>query len=223
MRTITLEEHYMTQALLDAHTSTRQNFAGMAGFSELDAKLRDLDAGRIAATDAAAIDVQVLSLSSPGLEQLEAADAITVARDANDRLGAAVKKHPTRLAGFAAMPSPAPEAAADELERSVREYGFKGGQISGQIRGRYLDDQFFWPILERAEALQVPLYLHPAPPSPVVIQALYSGFTPQVTALLASGGWGWHIDTGLHVLRIILSGAFDRYPRLQVIIGHMGE
>src|SRR3954451_24796222 len=100
MRTITLEEHYMTQALLDAHTSTRQNFAGMAGFSELEAKLRDLDAGRIAAMDAAAIDVQVLSLSSPGLEQLEAADAITVARDANDRLGAAVKKHPTRLAGF---------------------------------------------------------------------------------------------------------------------------
>jgi predicted TIM-barrel fold metal-dependent hydrolase len=173
--------------------------------------------------DAAGIDLQILSLSSPGLEQLEAADAIAVARDANDQLGAAVQRHPTRLAGFAAIPSPAPEAAADELERAVQLYGFKGGQISGQIRGRYLDDQFFCPILERAEALEVPLYLHPAPPSRVVIEALYSGFTPQVTTLLASGAWGWHIDTGLHVLRLILSGAFDRYPRLQVIIGHMGE
>jgi hypothetical protein len=189
----------------------------------LDAQLRDLDAGRIAAMDEARVDVQVLSLLAPALEQFDADEAIAIARDANDQLGAAVQRLPTRLAGFAALPSPAPEAAADELERTVRDYGFKGGQVSGHIRGRYLDNQFFWPILERAEALQVPLYLHPSPPPPAAIEALYSGLTPQITVLLASGGFGWHIDTALHVLRLILSGAFDRYPRLQVIVGHMGE
>ena len=224
MRTIALEEHYATQALLDAPTGGPQvDLQAFPALPLMQAQLRDLDAGRIAAMDAAGIDLQVLSLMAPGVEQLAAADAIAVARDANDQLGTAVQRHPTRLAGFAALPSPAPEAAAGELERTVRDYGFKGGQISGHIRGRYLDDHFFWPLLERAEALQVPLYLHPSPPPRPVIEAIYSGFTPQITALLASGGFGWHVDTALHVLRLVLSGAFDRYPRLQVVIGHMGE
>src|SRR5690242_5262165 len=146
MHTIALEEHYATQALLDAPTVSRQFDIG--SFPQMKANLFDLDAGRIAAMDAAAIDLQVLSLMAPGLEQFDAPDAIAIARDANDQLGAAVLRHPAR---FAALPSPEPEAAADELERTVQVYGFKGGQISGHIRGRYLDDQFFWPILERAE------------------------------------------------------------------------
>jgi hypothetical protein len=221
MRTIALEEHYATQALLDVPATNRQFDLGL--FPQLKTQLFDLDAGRIAAMDTAEIDLQVLSLSAPGVEQFDAADAIAVTRDANDQLGAAVLRHPTRFAGFAALPSPAPEAAADELERTVQVYGFKGGQISGHIRGRYLDDSFFWPILECAEALQVPLYLHPSPPPRAVIEAIYSGFTPQITALLASGGFGWHVDTALHVLRLIISGAFDRYPGLQVIVGHQGE
>ncbi|HEV2687260.1 MAG TPA: amidohydrolase family protein [Bryobacteraceae bacterium] len=221
MHTIALEEHYATQALLDAPTVSRQFDIG--SFPQMKANLFDLDAGRIAAMDAAAIDLQVLSLSAPGVEQLDAADAIAITRDANDQLGAAVLRHPARFAGFAALPSPEPEAAADELERTVQVYGFKGGQVSGHIRGRYLDDHFFWPILERAEALQVPLYLHPSPPPRAVIESIYSGFTPQITALLASGAFGWHVDTALHVLRLIISGAFDRYPGLQVIVGHQGE
>src|SRR5215471_6555178 len=207
MHTIALEEHYVTQALLDAPVA--DPLFDLGSFPQMKALLLDLDAGRIAAMDAAAIDLQILSLMAPGLEQLDAADAIAIARDANDQLGAAVQRHPTRLAGFAALPTPAPEATADELQRTVRDYGFKGGQISGHIRGRYLDDHFFWPILERAEALQVPLYLHPSPPPRAVIEAIYSGFTPQ--------------NTALHVLRLILSGAFDRYPGLQVIVGHQGE
>ena len=221
MHTIALEEHYVTQALLDAPVA--DPLFDLGSFPQMKALLLDLDAGRIAAMDAAAIDLQILSLMAPGLEQFDAADAIAIARDANDQLGAAVQRHPMRLAGFAALPSPAPEAAADELERTVQVYGFKGAQISGHIRGRYLDDHFFWPILERAEALQVPLYLHPSPPPHSVIEAIYSGFTPQVTALLASGAWGWHVDAALHVLRLILSGVFDRYPGLQVIVGHQGE
>ena len=221
MRTIALEEHYATQALIDAPAENAQY--DLRAFPALVAELRDLDAGRIAAMDAAGIDLSVLSLTSPGVEQLEAADAIAVARDANDRLAAAVRRRPTRLAGFAALPTAAPDAAADELERAVRDLGFRGALINGHTRGRYLDDQGFWPILERAEALGVPLYLHPTPPPRSVVEVTYAGLPPQITALLATGAWGWHIDTALHVLRLVLSGAFDRYPRLQLVIGHLGE
>jgi len=158
------------------------------------------------------------------VEQLEPAAAEALARQANDHLGEAVRRHPNRFAGFAALPTAAPDIAADELERTVKDYGFKGAVINGHTRGRYLDDTFFWPILERAEALQVPIYLHPTPPPQPVIQISYVGnFSPAVSAQLAASGWGWHIETAVHVLRIILSGAFDRYPNLQLVIGHLGE
>jgi uncharacterized protein len=122
------------------------------------------------------------------------------------------------------LPTAAPEAAADELERTVRDHGFKGALINGHTRGRYLDDEFFWPILERAEALGVPIYLHPTPPPRPVIEASYTGnYAPGVTAGLATAAWGWHIETAIHALRLILSGAFDRYPNLQLVVGHMGE
>ncbi len=174
--------------------------------------------------DSAGIDVQVLSLNSPGVEQLDTDPSVALARQTNDYLGEAVWRHPDRFAGFAALPTSAPEIAAGELERTVRDYGFKGAVINGHTRGRYLDDPFFWPILERAEALRVPIYLHPTPPPQAVIQASYVGnFAPGVTAQLAASGWGWHIETAVHVLRVILAGAFDRYPHLQLVIGHLGE
>jgi predicted TIM-barrel fold metal-dependent hydrolase len=147
-----------------------------------------------------------------------------LARETNDLLAEAVRHHPDRFAGFAALPTAAPEAAADELERMVREHGFKGALINGHTRERYLDDRFFWPILERAEALGVPIYLHPTPPPRPVIEASYAGnYAPGVTALLATAAWGWHIETATHLLRLILGGAFDRYQSLQLVVGHMGE
>jgi len=149
---------------------------------------------------------------------------VPLARDANDRLADAVRRHPSRFAGFATLPTVAPEIAADELERMVREHGFKGAVINGHTRDRYLDDEFFWPILERAEALHVPVYLHPTPPPEPVIASSYTGnFAPGVTVALSSAGWGWHIETATHVLRLILGGAFDRYPGLRLVIGHLGE
>ncbi|MGA2112504.1 MAG: amidohydrolase family protein [Anaerolineales bacterium] len=232
MRTITLEEHYATPGFMEGPgRELGERFrAGrtQSPISFLSPHLIDqlLDLGdlRIADMDAAGIDVQVLSLNSPGVEQLEAADAVAAARQANDYLGQAIQPHPDRFAGFATLPTAAPEIAARELERTVRDYGFKGAAINGHARGRYLDDPFFWPILERAEALLVPIYLHPTPPPQAVIQASYVGnFAPEVTAQLAASGWGWHIETAVHVLRIILSGAFDRYPHLQLVIGHLGE
>jgi uncharacterized protein len=174
MRTITLEEHYATEAFMEGPgrelkaqaEAARSHPQVAAGYEKLIEQLCDLGEGRISAMDAAHIDVQVLSLTFPGVEQLEAAEAVALARETNDLLAEAVPRHPDRFAGFAALPTVSPEAAADELERTIGEYGFKGALINGHTRGRYLDDSFFWPILERAEALGVPIYLHPTPPPP---------------------------------------------------------
>lgn len=230
MRTITLEEHYATPAYMeDPGRQLKESMQARPThqaprLGQIVDQLCDLGERRIADMDAAGIDVQVLSLTSPGAEQLEAAEAEKLARQSNDYVADAVKRHPSRFAAFATLPTAAPNKAADELERTIREYGFKGAAINGHIRGRYLDDKFFWPILERAEALRVPIYLHPTRPPQPVIDASYSGnFSPEVTALLAASAWGWHIETAIHILRLILSGAFDKYPDLQLVIGHLGE
>jgi len=173
--------------------------------------------------DDAGVDVAVLSLAAPGVEQLDGPEAVRLARECNDELAAACGRYPDRLAGFAALPISAPEEAAEELERTVRGHGFAGAVINGHSRGRYLDDPFFDPVLSRAAGLRVPIYLHPTIPPVRVIEASYAGFSAEVTFALATVGWGWHINTATHVLRVILGGVFDRYPELQFIIGHMGE
>jgi uncharacterized protein len=220
MRTITIEEHYTIPKLAQNGTPRRDEAARNAILEQLC----DLGLDRITAMDAAGIDVQVISANTPGVGQFDADQAIPLARELNDVLAEAIRRYPDRFAGFASLPTAAPTVAADELERTVKEYGFKGAIINGHTQGRYLDDEFFWPMLERAEALQVPIYLHPTPPPQTIVDAYYTGnFSPGVTALLSTSGWGWHIETAVHVLRIILSGVFDRYPDLQVVIGHMGE
>jgi uncharacterized protein len=232
MRTIALEEHYATPAFMDGPgrqikeeaEAARAHPQVAAGLARLIDQLCDLGEGRIANMDAAGITLQVLSLTFPGVEQLDPPEAVALARDTNDTLATAVRRHPDRLAGFAALPTPDPEAATDELKRAVGDHGFKGALINGHSRGRYLDDRFFWPILACAEALGVPLYLHPTPPPQSTIKDLYAGnYGPQLAGVLATAAWGWHIDTATHVLRLILSGAFDQYPGLQLVIGHLGE
>ena len=224
MRTITLEEHFASPEFFDGPARFVKERAEKIGgrYSLVMDRLCDLGAKRLSEMDAAGIDMQVLSLSAPGVEQMETADAIPMARDTNDYLADAVKKHPTRFAGFAALPTGAPDKAAEELQRRVRE-GFKGAVINGHNRGRYLDNKFYWPILECAEGLNVPIYLHPTPPPQAVIDVSYGGFSPIVTDLLAGGAWGWHMETAVHMIRIVCGGVFDRFPKLQFIIGHMGE
>jgi predicted TIM-barrel fold metal-dependent hydrolase len=225
MRTITVEEHFITPSFLAGPGKdfmARFRDSGPAGKLIVD-RLTDLGDKRVAEMDAAGIDMQVVSLNAPGVEQGELDEAVACARDSNDWLADAIKRHPTRFAGFASLAIQAPDKAADEFERCVRKLGFKGANINGHTRGRYLDDKFFAPILERAEALDVPIYLHPTVPTKPVLDALYGGFSPAVTGVFAAGGWGWHIETAVHVLRLILGGVFDRYPKLQICIGHMGE
>ncbi|MGB6535293.1 MAG: amidohydrolase family protein [Xanthobacteraceae bacterium] len=224
MRTITLEEHFATPRFFEGPGRELKNRAETVGgrYANLIERLCDVDAKRLAEMDAAGIDMQVLSLTSPGVEQLDAADAIALARDSNDYLAAAVKKHPARFAGFAAIPTPAPDKAAAELEARVHA-GFKGAVINGHNRGRYLDDKFYAPILECAQALNAPIHIHPTPPPQPVRDAYYGGFSPMLSEMLAGGAWGWHIETAVHVIRMISGGVFDRFPRLQIVIGHMGE
>jgi uncharacterized protein len=230
MRVIALEERYATQRFLDGPgrrfrdglASAGARFPGGGG--RLLEQLGDIDDGRVSGMDVAGVDVQVLSLTAPGLEQVPAGEAVSLARETNDYLAAALGRNPKRLAAFAALPTADPPAAADELERAVRQHGFVGAMINGHCQGRRLDDEFFWPILESAEALGVPIYLHPTPPPQQVVELLYAGnYSPLVTQALSTWGWGWHIETAIHILRLILSGAFDRFPKLQFIVGHMGE
>jgi predicted TIM-barrel fold metal-dependent hydrolase len=181
--------------------------------------LDEIGETRLRAMDAAGIDLQVISLNKPGVQLIEAADAATdLARASNDLLAQCIAKYPNRFAGFAAVPTAAPKLAALELDRTVKKLGFKGALINGHTRGRFLDDQFFWPIFEAAEGLDVPIYLHPGNPHPDVFDAYFKDYPA-----LGFAAWGYAVDAGTHVFRLILSGVFDRFPKLKLIIGHMGE
>ena len=210
---VAIEEHY-----LDAEVYA---IAGGAGGS-LATRMRDLGAQRLREMDEAGVDIQVLSHAPPGLQRVPAAAAADVARRANDRLAEVVAAHPTRFAAFASLPTSAPDHAAEELERTVRELGFKGAMIHGTTDGLFLDDARFWPILERAEALDVPLFIHPALPMAAVRQA-YMGKYAETHPTFATAAWGFTIETGTHAMRLVLSGALEAFPRLQLILGHLGE
>ena len=186
-------------------------------------RLLDLGSGRVAAMDEAGIDVQVLSLASMGLDALDAATATALVGDINDELAAAIRARPARLAGFAALALKAPAKAAAELERCVTKLGMVGAMLDGTTDSRFYDDPQFLPVFEAAASLRVPIYLHPAPPPASVAKVYYAGLPGELGHLLSIAGWGWHAETGLHTLRLIVSGLFDRLPALQLVIGHMGE
>jgi len=178
------------------------------------ADLLDLGPGRVAGMDDAGVDVQFLSVAGPGVQHLEADQAVGLARLANDRLHELITAYPTRFVGMATLPTQRPAIAAAEVERTVRELGFKGVLINSHTEDRYLDDPEFWPILEAVEALGVPLYIHPRDPANSVAGAMVPGFTV---------GWAYAVETGTHALRLIASGVLDRFPELQIVLGHLGE
>jgi predicted TIM-barrel fold metal-dependent hydrolase len=225
MRTIALEEHFATPAFMEGPGRKLKERAETLGgrLARVVAELTDLGDGRVAAMDAAGVDVQALSLTEPGAEQLEGDEAKRVARQTNDALAETLRRHPTRFFGLASLPMSDPPAAISELERAADDQGFKGVVINGHHRGRYLDDRFFWPVLARIEALKFPIYLHPTPSPQPVVDAWYGGLSPIVSEMMAGPGWGWHIETALHVLRMVVGGVFDAHPALQIVIGHMGE
>jgi predicted TIM-barrel fold metal-dependent hydrolase len=225
MKTITLEEHFVTKDFIKA-TGTYGPETHPA-LREIRERLLDVGEGRVAAMDEGGVSLQVLSLAAMGVDELAAAEQTAVLRGVHDELAAAVMARPDRFAGFATPGMKDPAAAVKELERCVNELGFKGLLLDGTVSlngdGKFMDAPEFFPVLEAAQALGVPLYLHPAPPPKVVKDAYYSGLPGEAGMLLSIAGWGWHAEMGLHLLRLIVSGVLDKLPSLQVIVGHMGE
>jgi predicted TIM-barrel fold metal-dependent hydrolase len=223
MRTIAIEEHFTTPLYREKVSANEFRNAYLASRSEqighdIVAQLADLGEMRLAHMDATGIDVQVLSFGSPGPQGFGAETAIPMARDANDRLFDTVKAHPRRFAGFAALPTADPDAAAAELDRAVTKLGFKGAMIHGHTQGSFLDEKKYWVLFERAQALGVPIYLHPTVPHPDAMKSYFAGYEE-----LARAGWGFAIDTSCHFLRLVFAGVFDAYPDLKIILGHLGE
>jgi 2,3-dihydroxybenzoate decarboxylase len=214
---IALEEHYW-----DAELMSHMKGAEGSRSKPLLERLHDLGELRLREMDEAGIDVQVLSHGAPSGQKQPAETAPALLRRVNDRLAQAIALHPTRFAAFAALPTAAPEAAADELERCVREHGFVGAMIHGLTNGEFLDLPKFWPIMARAEALDVPIYLHPSFPHPQVIEAYYADYTEHYPQVIRAA-WGYTVETATQAIRLVLSGVFDRHPNLKIVLGHMGE
>jgi 2,3-dihydroxybenzoate decarboxylase len=213
------------RALLDSGWKDDPGFSSLVGFyltskspriAQIAAQMQDLGELRLHDMDVAGISKQIVSLTAPGVQVFDPPTAVGLARSANDQLAEAVRKYPDRFAGLAAIGPQDPLAAAQELERGVRTLGLKGAIVNSHTRGEYLDDPKFWEIFEAAEALDVPIYLHPTSPPPSMIG-------PFMERGLDGAVFGFAVETGLHMLRIIVSGAFDRFPRLKIVTGHLGE
>ena len=184
--------------------------------TQLVARIQDLGAQRIADMDATGIAKQLVFLSAPGVQVFDGSTAVSLSTDLNDQLLQKIRQYPDRYAALAAIAPQAPNAAAAELQRSVKKLGFKGAVINSHTQGEYLDDAKYWEIFEAAEALDVPLYLHPNTPPPAMI----GPFLPRG---LDGAIYGFAVETGLHLLRIVVAGVFDRFPRLKMVVGHLGE
>jgi len=226
MRTITLEEHVTLPELVkevEKLTPSYRSLKQSPAIAKLAPKLEDITGERLASMDAQGITMQVLSVAGKGADLVEGKQGIRIAQKYNDTIAEKISNHPDRFTAFAHLPMKAPQAAADELERTVNAYQFRGALISGLTNNEFLDDAKYAPIFEKAQLLDVPIYLHPGLPPDAVADAYYSGLPKDAGQLLSIAGWGWHSETALHVLRLIVSGTFDKYPGLKLIIGHMGE
>ena len=215
---IALEEHYFDPDV----TKHFKEGGPEARLPALRERLFDVGELRLKEMDEAGIDIQVLSHGAPATQRMDAETAVPVARRANDKLKQLIDSHPDRFRGFAALPTADPKAAADELERAVAKLGFRGAMLHGLANGVFLDDRRFWPIFERAQALDVPLYMHPAVPHPAVVDAYYKDYLKEFPGLLTAA-WGFTVETATQAIRLVLSGLFEAYPRLKIILGHLGE
>jgi predicted TIM-barrel fold metal-dependent hydrolase len=214
---IAIEEHYWDDELAKTYVGAE---AGRPG--EQHRRLHDFTDLRLAEMDAVGIDVQVISHGAPSTQKLPAETAAALTTRVNDRLAAAIAGHKDRFAAFAALPTAVPEKAADELERTTKQLGFKGAMLHGLANGVFLDDKRFWPIYARAEKLDVPIYLHPAHPNAEVQRIYYEDYVKDFP-MVARPAWGYTVETATTAIRLVLSGVFEKHPKLKIILGHLGE
>jgi uncharacterized protein len=229
MRVVALEEHFTVPALvgrIDRDAISRRGFRPRnlpkTGPNPLEL-MPEIGERRLQSMDETGISVQVLSNTGPGPDLVPGPEGIAIAREMNDHLANAIARHPKRFAGFAVLPMQSPDAVAAELVRAVRELGFAGALINGTTEGRFLDHPGYDALLAAAVELDVPIYVHPHLAPEAVRRAYYSDLPAGPSRVLEAAGWGWHSETAIAILRMVLSGALDRHRRLKLIIGHMGE
>lgn len=216
MKKIALEEHFIVPSL-EAPLIEGMPVVTPEAQRMLVDLLSDLGERRLAAMDAAGIEISVLSISGPGVQvEPDAARAVDLAREANDLLAEAVARHPTRYRGFAHLAMQDVKAAAREMERCVRDLGFVGAMVNGHTHGIYLDNPCYDPFWEMVQDLDVPFYMHPEDSH--VLPHVLAG-APE----LRKATWEWNMEMSAHFLRMVFSGLFDRFPRLKIVLGHMGE
>jgi hypothetical protein len=227
MTVIAIEEHWTTEgidrALRAQPAGVRDESLALNDRGDIPARLLDIGERRIEAMDAAGVDVQIISIAPPGTGGLPAREAVALSRDANDRAGEAVDRHPTRLRAMTTLPMSDPEAAVAELQRTADATAHVGIMSYGRSGERSLDDPVYDDLLAAAAGLRLPVFIHPQVPPNAVRDASYRGFDPTTELALATFGWGWHIEAGLAALRLIVRGTFDRHPDLQIVLGHWGE
>ena len=226
MRIVTLEEHISFPEMAGKISKEALGGFGQSPvMPKLVPKMADVTGERLKSMDDNGITMQVLSVDSSGANLVSPEEGPAFATQYNDLIAEKIAGFEDRFTAFALLPMSAPLAAADELERTVKDYHFRGAMIRGLTQDKFLDQPEFAPIFERAEKLGVPIYLHPGLPPKGVADIYYSGLPNHsgMAEALACYGWGWHSETALHVLRLLFSGVFDKYPKLNLVIGHMGE
>lgn len=223
MKLINVEEHYMSKNISDKIEKMLSEQEGNVSLAVGDAApgVTDLAETRIPYMDERKIDTQVISYASGLPATMEKEYAVPLCKEVNDEMYEEMKKNQGRFYAFAHLPLSSPEDAADELERCVKELGFVGAMLSGHYKDLPYDDSFYLPIFEKAQKLDVPVYLHPGMVRKDVVDAYYKGeWEPRTTFLLAGFGVGWHYDVGMQVVRMMTAGVFDRLPKLKIILGH---
>lgn len=224
VKLIAIEEHFLTQAVRNEwhRYSDKDDPTEKLHFGEIEKRLEDIGNSRLQLMDETGIDVQVLSLTSPSLHNL-GSESVHLAVQTNDYVAEIIRKKPDKFQGFAALPMFAPAEAAKELERSVKNLDLKGAMLCGRTREKNLDHKDFWEVFECAENLGVPLFIHPQIPQKPIRDIYYSGFDELTDLAFSTFGLGWHYEAGIQFVRLVLAKVFDRFPNLQIILGHWGE
>ncbi len=227
MKIIALEEHFATPEIMAAWKALaldkQDTSIGKSQGGAIERRLYDLADERIRLMTESGVDMQVLSPGTPGVQSIDPEKATMLASATNDLLAETIRKMPGRFQGFAVLPTPSPKQASRELERAVCKLGLNGAMLYGRTGEKNLDHPDFIPIFEAAAAFRSPISIHPQTPANSVRHAYYSGFNAEFDDLFAGPGIGWHYESGIQVLRLVLSGIFDRFPDLQLILGHWGE
>jgi predicted TIM-barrel fold metal-dependent hydrolase len=238
MKIITIEEHFSSAKISEKMRQFRPKNSGGVGaenkgmqtllnhYLPTNDDIEDVGVRRIDFMDKSGVDMQVISYGGGSPQSLpDAALAIELCREANDELAELISKNPSRFAGFTTLPVADPVAAAAELERAVKQLGFKGAMLAGTFQGKFFDEEIFYPIFAKAAELDVPIYMHPGIVNNSITDYYFKDerWPELINGILPASGYGWHMDSGIHIIRMILSGIFDKLPGLKLISGHWGE